>query len=104
MSCCCSATYKFCSPVNTCDANTFKAMFTALTDGSYTVQLHFLGASVNIPITVAAGVVTLTNDLNLNEKYTYTAKVINAGGFEVTLYYNTVAYDCIQFNTKLISS
>lgn len=104
MSCCCSNTYKFCKPVNTCDATTFKSMFTALDDGNYNVQLHFIGAVVNVAITVAAHVVTLPNGLNLNEHYMYTAKVYNSIGVEVVLFYNTVAYDCIQFNTKLLSS
>jgi hypothetical protein len=76
-------------------------MFTGLEDGNYTVQLNFLDSVIDVDIVVTGGVATLTDPLNLNEKYTYVAKVFNAGGFEVTLYYNTVAYDCIQFNTKL---
>lgn len=104
MSCCCTNTYKFCSPVNTCDDDTFKSMFTGLADGNYKVQVHFLDSVIDIAITVAAGDVTLPDPLNLNEKYTYSAKVYNSAGAEVVLYYNTVAYDCIQFNTKFLSS
>ncbi len=102
MSCCCTNTYKFCQPVDSCTGNGFTDMFKALADGVYTVQLDFLDSVIEYTINVASNVVTLNEGVTiiLNERFTYTGKVINASGAVVSLIFGGTSYDCFQFDTK----
>lgn len=94
MPCNCTKIYKFKEPVNACDAQSFLSMFKNLPDGNYTVQLDFLNGVQKVPIAVASNVVTGT--VALNESYTYVGKVIGT-----TLTFDSVEYDCFQFETKI---
>lgn len=101
MSCCCEKVYKFCTLVPSCNSDAFKELFKDLADGDYTVQLEFLGARLNIPITVASNVVTIepADLVKLNESFTYQGKVLNSEGETVPLTFETVEYDCFEFST-----
>ncbi|MEJ7611361.1 MAG: hypothetical protein WKF88_09320 [Ferruginibacter sp.] len=75
-------------------------MFKDLPDGSYSVELDFLDSVIKIPISVAAGVVTVdaADILTLNESFTYTGKVKDTDGATVNIVKDTESYDCFQFS------
>jgi hypothetical protein len=99
MSCCCTKIYKFCKPVNGCNSESFAALFASVPDGSYMIQLDFLGSVQTIGITITGGVLAFTSSIGLNENFTYTGQLLNGSGVVVPLYFSTVAYDCFQFTT-----
>jgi hypothetical protein len=99
MSCCCTKIYKFCKPVNGCNSESFAALFAGVPDGSYTIQLDFLGSVQSIGITITGGVLAFTSSIGLNENFTYTGQLLNGSGVVVPLYFYSVAYDCFQFTT-----
>jgi hypothetical protein len=99
MSCCCTKIYKFCKPVNGCNSESFAALFASVPDGSYIIQLDFLGSVQIIGITITGGVLDFTSSIGLNENFTYTGQLLNGSGVVVPLYFSTVAYDCFQFTT-----
>lgn len=101
MSCCCEKQYRFCNSVSVCTTDGFKDLFKNLTDGAYNIKLDFLDKTLVIPITVAGKVVTVTDELvtGLNERYTFTGKVINASGDVVPLTVGEETYDCFEFTT-----
>jgi len=74
---------------------TFADLFKTLPNGEYIVELDFLNGKQLRTITVADGVVT-TSGAALNENYIYTGKINNT-----TLTFDSVVYDCFQFETKL---
>ena len=104
MSCNCQNVYKFQTPVNGCNTNGFKQMFAGLADGTYSVELEFLNGRHLVGITKLGSDIETVGSVVLNENYTYTGRVLDASGNVVPLYFETVPYDCFQFDTEIILS
>jgi hypothetical protein len=71
-------------------------------DGTYIIELNFLGSIIKIQMVVAGTVFTITGP-TLNEKHTYTGRVFNNLGQLVPFVVETVQYDCFQFDTVIIA-
>lgn len=100
MSCCCTKVYKFCKPLRGCSASDFANLFKGLAEGTYSVQLDFLSGKQLRMVTVKDSIILVSGG-DLNESYTYTGQVFDSGGNVVPLVFETLSYDCFQFETKI---
>jgi hypothetical protein len=98
MSCCCEKVYRMCD-VPVCDGESLVLPVTIDAGGDYTLQLDFLDSMLTETASfIATNTATFSKDL-LNEKYTYTGRVVDAAGAVVNFTVDTVEYDCFEFTT-----
>lgn len=86
--------------MNGCNYDGFKEMFSSLADGTYSIELEFLNGKHLIGITKTGATIETVGSVVLNENYTYTGQVLNSSGVVVPLVFETISYDCFQFETK----
>ena len=96
---CCNKIYKYPKAVNTCTQDDFKAIFSFLGNGDYTVLLNFLDSVQVITLNATERVITITSDYALNENYTYTGRIV-----DTEILVSNVVYDCFEFTTKIFNS
>lgn len=73
---------------------------TALTAGTWTLQLDFGRIVQEFTVTVADGETVIFTLDNLNESYTYQGVIISPDGEIINISVGGIEYDCISFTTK----
>lgn len=99
MSCCCNKVYRLCDQA-VCDPNGLMLPVPIPADGLYTLELNFLGDTIRKEAMLSSGDNATFDMDGLNEKYTYTGRVVDATGETLTFTVDEIEYDCIEFTTK----
>lgn len=99
MPCCCSKSYRICD-VLTCGVQDIVIPASVPADGTYTLELEFLGDVIQKVADLSTGDNFTFDTEGLNERFTYQGQVKGPDGVPVSLEIEGVAYDCIQFTTK----
>lgn len=103
MPCCCSNIYKLCDLV-VCDAEDLVLPIPIPADGTYTLELQFLGDVTRKIAALSAGDNATFDKTGLNERFTYVAHVADPGGEKVTFTIDDKVYDCVEFTTKRLTA
>ncbi len=99
MSCCCTRVYSLCDQV-VCDDGDLVLPGAVPTDGEYTLELGFLTHMIRKTAMLTAGDAPTFDKADLNEQYTYQARVLGPTGQKVTFSIGGQDYDCFSFTTK----
>lgn len=99
MSCCCKRVYRLCDAI-VCDALPLVLPVEAAADVEYTFELDFLNAVLRKTTTGVTGQPLAFDKEDLNERFTYVGRVLDAADAVVTFTVEDVEYDCIEFTTK----
>lgn len=100
MPCCCTNTLNLCK-ASVCQPDTIIIGMNAPADGEYQLVLGYLGNDIIIRKTFVANDPLVFSALNLNEKYTYTGKIIDPDGNTLTVVTGEGNFDCVSFQTVL---
>jgi hypothetical protein len=99
MSCCCQRVHKFCDVV-VCDDQDLVLPITIPADGSYTMELNFLGNVKRQTAPFTAGDTATFSKDPLNETFTYQGHLEGPGGETVEFELDGETFDCFEFTTK----
>lgn len=70
------------------------------TDGTYELELQFLGDVTRKSADLTAGDNATFDKAGLNERFTYVASVRDPGGETVPFTLDGKTYDCVEFTTQ----
>ena len=99
MSCCCTSVLRICELV-ICDGEPMVLPVPIPADGTYTLELEFLGDLVIKTATLSAGDNATFDKDDLNERFTYQGRVKNAAGEQISFSIDGKVFDCLEFTTK----
>lgn len=99
MSCCCTRVYRLCDVV-ICDDQDIVLPVPIAVDGEHTLELDFLGDIMRRTAQLSAGNNATFEKGELNERFTYTGRVLDPTGAVIPFTIEGVEYDCIEFSTQ----
>lgn len=99
MSCCCTRVYRLCDIV-VCDQEDIVLPIPVAADGEHTLELDFLGDVLRRTAQLSIGNNATFEKGELNERFTYTGRVLDPSGAVVTFIIDEIEYDCIEFTTQ----
>lgn len=101
MSCCCTRKYRICDVI-TCDDADLVLPVPIPADGEYALELDFLNDIKRKTATLSMGDNATFDKDGLNERFTYTGRVVAPDGQQLTFDIDGKTYDCFEFTTKRV--
>ena len=99
MPCCCTNKHRVCDVI-ICDDADLVLPIPIPADGEYTLELDFLSDVIRKTAALSMGDNATFDYDGLNERFTYSGRVVGPDGQSLTFDIDGKTYDCIEFTTK----